>query len=239
MRSMMTTRTTTDPIRMIRRLLVAALTSAFLAGIVAVSALFWLAWQIDDAGLGDPPQQTDAIVVLGALVQANGEPGRDLSARTRWAVALFQERVALGENPVLITTGGYKNDPLSAAEVARRKAIEWGVPAERIFVADGGQTTGGDAETAAAVMAAHGWRSATLVSHPLHLYRSRWHFERAGIPEIYTYAAGNRERLPAAARVYLSSREAFGVAWAAVDGWERFEPLGRFLEGLVYGRRRI
>lgn len=202
-------------------------------------ALFSLAWQIDSAGLGESPQQTDAIVVLGALVRADGEPGRDLAARTRWAVALFQEREALGENPVLITTGGPVGDPLSAAAVAQRKAIEAGVPAERIFLADGGQTTGEDAQAAAAVMATHGWQSATLVSHPLHLYRSRWHFERAGIPEIHTYAAGNRARLPRAARVYLSSREAFGVAWAAVDGWERFAPLGYFLEGLVYGRRRL
>jgi uncharacterized SAM-binding protein YcdF (DUF218 family) len=235
----MTNRTTTTPIRMIRRLFIAALTSAFLAGIAGISLLFWLAWQIDDAGLGDPPRQTDAIVILGALVRADGEPGRDLSARTRWAVSLFHERVALGEDPVLITTGGYTNDRLSAAAVAQRKAIEAGVPAERIFLADGGQTTGEDAQAAAAVMAAHGWRSATLVSHPLHLYRSRWHFARAGVPEIYTYAAGNRARLPGPARVYLSSREAFGVVWAAVDGWERFEPLGRFLEALVYGRRRL
>jgi len=224
---------------MLRRLFIAGLAGVFLAGIVGMTALFWLAWQIDSVGLGDPPQQTDAIVVLGARVRADGEPGSDLYSRTRWAVSLFHERVALGENPVLITTGGYTNDRLSAAAVAQRKAIEWGVPAERIFLADGGQTTGEDAQAAAALMAAHSWRSVTLVSHPLHLYRSRWHFERAGVPEIHTYPAGNRERLPGPARLYLSSREAFGVAWAAVDGWERFAPLGHFLEALVYGRRRL
>lgn len=224
---------------MLRRLFTITITAFFLASIVAGAALLWLAWQIYGAGLGEPPRQTDTIVVLGALVQANGEPGRDLYSRTRWAVLLFQERVALGENPVLITTGGYTNDRLSAAAVAQRKAIEWGVPAERIFLADGGQTTGEDAQAAAALMATHGWRSATLVSHPLHLYRSHWHFTRAGIPEVYTYAAGNRERLPGWALFYLSSREAFGVLWAAVDGWEHFAPLGHFLERLVYGRRRL
>ena len=223
----------------IARLFGIGLAASLLTALAAAFGLFWLARQVDAAGLGDPPRQTDAIVILGALVRADGEPGRDLSARTRWAVALYRERVALGENPVLITTGGGVGDPFSAAAVARRKAIEAGVPAARIFVADGGQTTGGDAQSAAAVMAAHGWRSATLVSHPLHLYRSRWHFERVGVPEIYTYPAGNRERLPDPARVYLSSREAFGVVWAAVDGWERFAPLGHFLESLVYGRRRL
>ncbi len=235
----MTNRSNTNSIRIIRRLLIAGLTAVFLAGVIGMSALFWLAWQIDGAGPGDSPQATDAIVVRGALVRADGEPGRDLSARTRWAVSLFHERVALGEKPALITTGGYTNDRLSAAAVARRKAIEWGVPAERIFLADGGQTTGEDAQAAAAVMAANGWRSVTLVSHPLHLYRSRWHFQRAGIAKIHTYAAGERERLPNAARVFFSSREAAGVVWAAVDGWERFAPLGHFLEGIVYGRRRM
>ncbi len=224
---------------MIHRLFALTFTAILLTSILGMFTFFWLAWQIDRAGLGDPPQQTDAIVILGALVRADGEPGRDLYSRTRWAVNLFHERVALGESPVLITTGGYTADHLSAAAVAQRKAIEWGVPAGRIFLADGGQNTGEDAQAAAAIMAVHGWRSATLVSHPLHLYRSHWHFERAGIPEIYTYAAGNRERLSGPARVYLSSREAFGVVWAAADGWERFEPLGRFLEALVYGRRRL
>ncbi len=235
----MTNSSKTKPIPIIRHLFVVGLTTVFVSGIIGMSALFWLAWQIDGAGLGDPIQPTDAIVVLGALVRADGEPGRDLSARTRWAVELYHERVALGEKPVLITTGGYTNDRLSAAAVARRKAIEWGVPAERIFLADGGQTTGEDAQATAAVLVANGWRSVTLVSHPLHLYRSRWHFQRAGIPEIHTYAAGNRERLPNAARVFLSSREAAGIVWAAVDGWERFAPLGHFLEGIVYGRRRL
>lgn len=225
--------------KLIGRFFIAALCVVLLTALSSAFGLFWLARQVDAAGLGDPPRQTDAIVILGALVRADGEPGRDLYARTRWAVSLYNERSALGESPVLITTGGYANDHLSAAAVARRKAIEWGVPAERIFVADGGQTTGGDAQSAAAVMSAHGWRSATLVSHPLHLFRSRWHFERAGVPELYTYPAGNRDRLPGPARFYLSSREAFGVVWAAVDGWERFEPLGHFLESLVYGRRRL
>ncbi len=225
--------------RPIQRIFVIGLCTLLLATLIGLSLFLWLAWRVDAAGLGDPPQQTDAIVVLGAQVRANGEPGRDLYSRTRWAVNLFHERVALGENPVLITTGGALDHPLSGAAVARRLAIEWDVPAERIFLADGGQTTEDDAEATAAAMAAHGWRSATLVSHPLHLYRSRWHFDRAGIPEIYTYAAGTRARVPAPARIYLSSREAFGVAWAAADGWTRFAPLGRFLESLVYGSERM
>jgi len=235
----MANRSDAIPNRLLRRLLVVGLAAALTVGLSTMASLFWLAWRIDDAGRGEAAQQTDAIVVLGARVRADGEPGRDLYARTRWAVDLYQARTALGENPVLITTGGYTGDRLSAAAVARRKAMGWGVPAERIILADGGQTTGEDAQATAAVMAAHGWRSATIVSHPLHLYRSRWHFLRAGVPEVHTYAAGLRDQLPVAARIFLSSREAAGVAWAAVDGWERFAPLGRFLEKLVYGWRGL
>jgi uncharacterized SAM-binding protein YcdF (DUF218 family) len=208
-----------------------------LAGVVTTLLLSWLAWRIDQAGGGDPVQPTDAIAILGAQVRADGSPGRDLSIRTRWAVALYHQMEQAGHSPVLITTGGYQNDRLSAAAVAQRLAQELGVPPERIVLADGGQSTGGDAAYTARRMAEHGWQSVTLVSHPLHLFRSRWHFERAGIEEVRTYAAGSKHRLPPVARLFLSGREAAGVLWGAIDGWERFETVGLILESIFYPRR--
>lgn len=193
-----------------------------------------LAWQIDRAGQGDPVTPTDVIVVMGARVLANGEPGPDLWSRTRSAVALYHQLVARGESPVLITTGGFANDPLSAAAVARRMAIEWGVPAQDIWLADGSQTTEDDARRAAQQMALHGWRSATIVSHPLHLYRSKWHFVRAGVVDVRTHPTGSLERLPPSSRMYLSGREAVAVLWGLARGWDRAAFLGRALERLVY-----
>ncbi|RME62951.1 MAG: YdcF family protein [Caldilineae bacterium] len=196
-----------------------------------------LAWQVDRAGAGDPLVATDAVVVMGAQVRANGEPGPDLWTRTRTAAALYHELAAQGKAPALITTGGYANSPSSAAAVARRKAMEWGVPAQHIWLADGTKNTEEDAQAAAALMARNGWRSVTVVSHPLHLFRSRWYFQRAGVVEVHTFPAGSRARLPIAGRIYLSSREAAAVVWELLGGWERAEPLGRFLKQIVYHQR--
>ena len=96
-----------------------------------------------------------------------------------------------GQAPHMICTGGFKNERLSAAAVCRRVAIQLGVPAERIVLADGTSNTAEDAHAAAQVMAERGWRTAILVSHPLHLFRARWLFEREGVtgchqPDVHT-----------------------------------------------------
>ena len=60
----------------------------------------------------------DAIVVLGARVNADGSPGSDLTSRTYHAVDLW----LAGYAPHIICTGGFKNERLSAAAVCRRFA---------------------------------------------------------------------------------------------------------------------
>jgi uncharacterized SAM-binding protein YcdF (DUF218 family) len=222
-----------------KRLIRLVVIVAFFLTIAGGLGFLGLAWRIDQAAPGDPVHPTDVIVVLGAWVRADGSPGPDLRARTWAAVQLYNTLRATGQNPVLITTGGFENERLSAASVARRKAIEWGVPPQTIWLADGGQTTEEDALFAARLMRANGWQSATLVSHPLHLFRSRWYFERAGVSPVYTYPAGNVDRLPAGARLYLDLREAAAVIWGAVNGWERFGPVGYWLEAVFYHQTRF
>ncbi len=50
-----------------------------------------------------------------------------------------------------------------------------------------------------------------------------------------TYAAGGITYLSARQRLILDAREAAGILWASVDGWERMAGLGRVLERIVYG----
>jgi uncharacterized SAM-binding protein YcdF (DUF218 family) len=50
-----------------------------------------------------------------------------------------------------------------------------------VHLADGSRNTIEDAQSTHEVMEQHGWHSAVLVSHPLHLFRARWLFRRAGI----------------------------------------------------------
>ena len=214
-----------------------------LAG-VGMAALFsWLMWQVDRAQTGTAGTltgPTEAIVVLGAVVRPDGSPGPDLRSRTWWAVSLFHDLTDMGQDPVLILTGGSPIHPNAASTVARRMAESRGVPPSRIFQAPGGQTTAEDMDAAVGLMQKAGWNQAILVSHPLHLFRSKWHFERAvtaSKSEIrsVTYAAGGITYLSTRQRLTLDAREAAGILWASVNGWERMAGLGRVLERSVYG----
>ncbi len=215
-----------------------------LAG-VGMAALFgWLMCQVDRAQTGTAgalAEPVDAIVVLGATVRPDGSPGPDLRSRTWWAVSLFHDLVEQGQDPVLILTGGSPIHPGAASTVARRMAESRGVPSARIFQTQGGQTTAEDMAATVDLMQGSGWNQAILVSHPLHLFRSKWHFDRAvaaSKSEIRsaTYAAGGITYLSPRQRLTLDAREAAGILWASVDGWQRMAPLGRWLEAWVYGR---
>ncbi len=214
-----------------------------LAG-VGMAALFgWLMWQVDRAQTGTAATMAgpvEAIVVLGATVRADGSPGPDLRSRTWWAVSLYHDLVAQGQNPVLIFTGGMPGEYGAASTVARRMAASRGVPDAQLFQTQGGQTTAEDMAAAVDLMQKAGWDQAILVSHPLHLFRSQWHFARAvkqSNAQIHsiTYPAGGISSLSASQRLTLDAREAAGILWAAVDGWERMGGLGRVLERIVYG----
>ena len=99
---------------MFQRLGRALLTLIALGLLAGAITFLYLCWQINRTGAHDQAQQADAIVILGARVEPNGQPGPDLRSRTQHAVSLFQRGLA----PYLICTGGYDNDQLSAASVA-------------------------------------------------------------------------------------------------------------------------
>ncbi len=216
---------------MIRRLFRALLTLTALVLLAGAGTFLYLAWRINRTGAADRAQRADAIVVLGARVEADGQPGPDLRVRTQHAVDLFQRGLA----PYLICTGGYRDDRLSAASVACDLAVSQGVPAEKILLADGSMTTREDAARAADLMAAHGWRTANLVSHPLHLERARRLFEGEGITVYPSPTSTDLAAIPWKTRLWLTAREAVGIAWIGLEDlgvpYEWTLPLSR----LVYG----
>jgi uncharacterized SAM-binding protein YcdF (DUF218 family) len=189
----------------------------FAGGIAALIVLAFalLAWQVDRLGRRDDAQAADAIIVLGARVEADGRPGSDLTSRTYHAVDLWQA----GYAPGIICTGGYRNEPLSAANVCRRFAIELGVPADRVRVADGTSNTVEDAAAAARVMADHGWRLAILVSHPLHLYRARWLFQEAGVDVVTSPTTTDTGRIFPPLRAWYALRESGAILLTVLDRW--------------------
>ncbi len=198
-----------------RRFLRAAMCALLLLIALAVLAFAFLAAQVDRLGRQDHARPSDVIVVLGARVNADGSPGSDLTSRTYRAVDLWQA----GYAPYMICTGGFKDEPLSAAAVCKRFAVSLGVPAERIGLADGSANTIEDAQVTAALMAANSLRTAILVSHPLHLYRARWLFHRAGVDAVTSPTTTSTERIFLPLRIWYAVREATAIVLTAVGGW--------------------
>jgi uncharacterized SAM-binding protein YcdF (DUF218 family) len=187
---------------------------------VLVLGFVLLAWQVDRLGQRDDARPSDAIVVLGARVEADGRPGSDLTSRTYHAVDLWQA----GYAPNIICTGGYKNERLSAANVCRRFAIELGVPPDQVWLADGTTNTVEDASSTARVMADHGWHTAVLVSHPLHLFRARWLFRHEGIDAVTSPTSTNTGHIFLLLRAWYALRESGAIILTLLDRWGWIPP---------------
>ena len=203
-----------------RRFLRAAVRVLLLLIALAVLAFAFLATQVDRLGRQDHARPSDAIVVLGARVNADGSPGSDLTSRTYRAIDLWQANYA----PRIICTGGFKNEPLSAAAVCKRFAVDLGVPAEDVYLADGSSNTLEDAQVTAELMAAQGWRTAILVSHPLHLFRARWLFYRAGVDAVTSPTSTDTARIFLPLRAWYAIRESAGIVITALNAWELIPP---------------
>lgn len=200
---------------MLRRLTNGLLTGMALVLLAGMASFLFLLWQINRTGAQDKAQPADAIIVLGARVERDGEPGPDLQARTLHGVRLFRQGLA----PYLVCTGGFHNDRLSAAAVARDLAVSQGVPAEKILLADGSMTTGEDAVSARQLADMHGLQTAILVSHPLHLERARLLFEEQGFKVYPSPTSTDLDAIPWRSRAWLSIREAVGILWLGLDAF--------------------
>ncbi len=170
-------------------------------------------------GSVDRAAPADVIVVLGARVLPDGTPSSDLASRTAHSVALFQA----GYAPYLICAGGFQGDRSSAAAVSRDLAVQLGVPADVIFLAEDSMSTQQDAQRVAQVMQEHGWTTAIVVSHPLHLLRAKILFAKQGVNVLTSPTPLQPGEMPLSARIYYTCREALGVLAALLPlEWVEF-----------------
>jgi uncharacterized SAM-binding protein YcdF (DUF218 family) len=201
--------------------------------LTGIAFFLQLCFDIDRQGRVDQAQPADAIVVLGAQVLPNGQAGPDLEARTAHAVSLYQAGLA----PRIICAGGVKGERSSAAAVAGNLAILVGVPREAIFLAEGSWKTQEDAMQTAAVMAQHGWQTAIVVSHPLHVYRARLFFEREGIVVYTSPTTTDVDGIAQPWRAYYTVREGAGVLWPYLEQMGFPSDWTARLQELVYEHR--
>jgi uncharacterized SAM-binding protein YcdF (DUF218 family) len=188
-------------VRRLLKTLFSILLVGFLALVVAFGAL---CVAVDRYGRSDRAQPADVIVILGAKVLPNGEPGPDLSPRVEKAALLYKQ----GYAPYVVCTGGAAGDRMSAAAIAQRAATAAGVPAGASIIADGTSSTRQDAERTADVLAARGWSSALVVTHPLHLLRATVLFRRAGIDAYPSPTTTRVEEIAPRWRAFYAVREA-------------------------------
>ena len=202
--------------------------------LTAVLVVGVLSWQINQLGSQDQAQPADAIVILGARVEPDGSPSSDLLSRTYHAMDLYNAGLA----PAVICAGGAGGDRLAAGAVACRFAEqELGLPADSALVAQEADawTTADEAAVVADLMQAHGLRSAILVSHPLHLYRARWLFQRQGIEAVTSPTNTDLGKIFLPARAWYTLREAGGVILTAMEDWPLVDRLLVWLNESVYG----
>jgi len=149
-------------------------------------------------GLRDDARASDVGVVLGSKVMLDGTPSARLRARLDKAAELYRQGM-FGHIIVSGGTGieGYSEARVMAAYLAERQAI----PRAAILLDEHGDTTEATARNSAALMRAHGFRSAVVVTQFFHLTRSRYALQRAGVETVYTAHAD-----------YVEARDAYSLA---------------------------
>ena len=148
-------------LRLLARLVTAAVVLAVLAGVVT-------AFRVVQAGRTDGARTADVLVVPGAA-QFDGRPQDYLVARLQHARRLFES----GTAPRILTLGGKRpGDRFTEAEAGKTWLVDHGVPAEQVVAVREGGDTLSSVEAAASVMKDRGWTSAVVVTDPWHELRS-------------------------------------------------------------------
>ncbi len=119
----------------------------------------------------------DAIVILGAGVEPNGQASSALRERTLHAVDLWKQ----GRAPYLICTGGVGDFPPAESIVAARLAQKHGVPAAKVLCEEVSTSTRQNAHFAAEICRARGWTRVIVVSQAFHLPRAARNLRREGL----------------------------------------------------------
>lgn len=169
------------------RRILRALFSLTLLAFVAFAALCLF---IDIYGHQDYARPADAILVFGARVAADHQPGDSLRARTRQAVSLYERKLA----PRIIFTGGVGDYTPTEAQAAATLAIQLGVPERDIFLETTSKDTTQNVQNAARLYCRkNGWNRVIAVSDPYHLWRVARDCRAAGLTP-YTSPARNCAR---------------------------------------------
>jgi uncharacterized SAM-binding protein YcdF (DUF218 family) len=157
------------------------LLALWLAGVAA-----YIVW----VGERDQAAPADVIIVLGAAAY-DARPSPVFAERIRHGIDLYQRGLAKH----LIFTGGFGNGArFSESQVAQRYALKHGVAPQAILIENQSRTTHQNLQQAAALMKAHGFKRAIIVSDPLHMARALRLAREAGIDALGSSTPTSRFR---------------------------------------------
>lgn len=163
------------------RWLIVRLVVIWCVGVILLAIAIYFYGRIDRA------QESDVIIVLGAGVQRNNQPGPALIRRSEQAAEIWQKGFASH----IICSGGTPGESRrSEADACREILLKSGVPPAAVLLEDRSRSTEENAFYTRQVMDEHGWKTAVVVSDGYHLLRATWLFNQAGLT-IYTSPAAN------------------------------------------------
>ena len=128
-------------------------------------------------GLGDRARPADVGIVPGSKVYPSGRPSPSLRARLDEALIVYRR----GEVRTLFVSGGVGKEGFDESAVMRAYLVGHGVPANAIVTDSYGDNTFLTARHAAALMHAHGWTSAFVITQYFHVPRTRLALEKCGV----------------------------------------------------------
>lgn len=142
-------------------------------------------FRIDNSDNGALLPKTDAILILGCGVWADGTPSPMLRDRLDQGIALYQA----GVSDRILMSGDHGRADYDEVNAMRRYAMAAGVPSEAIFMDHAGFSTYDSVYRAKEIFGAE---KLVIVSQTYHLYRAVWLAEGLGV-EAYGVSASLRD----------------------------------------------
>jgi vancomycin permeability regulator SanA len=168
------------PTRLRRKPSLARIALYFLAA--AATASLGLAGAIAADGLIDRIQPADVAIVPGNRVNPDGQPSSWLKARLDRTLELYRQ----GLFSHVIVSGGFGKEGFDEGDVMKRYLVEAGIPQAAVLVDHLGDDTYLTARNSAAIMTAHGWKSAIVISQFYQIPRAKLALKRFGVQPIYS-----------------------------------------------------
>lgn len=159
----------------------------------------------------------DVAIILGAATY-DGEVSPVYQERINHGIILYQEGYV---EKIIVTGGTGIGNTASDASIAKQYAVSQGIPESDILTEETSTITQENLANAKEVMDSHGYRTAILVSDPLHMRRSMLLAKDAGI-DAYSSPTSTSKYVSFKSKLPFLAREVFfyvGYKWYRMWAW--------------------